>query len=55
MLGVVAAKAQLWHDFNGVRLKVRKDFVEIDFWLAAVQDEQLLEFYRNWIVDVTGL
>ena len=55
MLGLVAAKAEVYSNLNGVRLKVKKDFVEIDFWVGKVDDEQLMEFYRRWIVEVTTL
>ena len=55
MLGFVSATKEIFELVNGIRLKVRKDFTEIDFWVPDVQDEKGLERCRKWIVDVTTL
>ena len=54
-MGVISAKANVFNNLNGVRLKVKKDFIEIDFWVSRVDDESLMEFYRKWIIEVTTL
>lgn len=55
LLGFVSATKEIFELVNGIRLKVRKDFTEIDFWVRDVQDEKGLERCRKWIVDVTTL
>ncbi|CAM6005526.1 unnamed protein product [Sphagnum balticum] len=55
LLGFIAAKPGVYTEVNGLRLKVKKDFAEIDFWIRHVDDEILLERCRKWIVGVTGL
>ena len=55
MLGFVSADKDVFSMVNGIRLKVRKDFTEIDFWVRDVEDEKGLEDCRRWIVGVTTL
>lgn len=55
LLGYVSSKADTFAYLNGIRLKVKKDFTEIDFWLGNVEDEKILEACRRWIVGVTTL
>jgi hypothetical protein len=38
-----------------VRLKVKKDFAEVDFWVANLDDEEIVENARKWIVSITSL
>jgi hypothetical protein len=40
---------------NGIRLKVKKDFAEIDFWVRNVDDHEELENTRKWIIKATSL
>ena len=55
MLGFVSGDERVFRELNGIRLKTKKDFVEIDFWMSVVDDENVLEFYREWIIKVTNL
>ena len=55
LLGFVSAQSHIYNHLNGLRIKVKKDFAEIDFWLSEVDDEKVLEVYRKWIIDVTTL
>jgi len=55
LLGFISAKAEVYSHLNGIRIKIRKDFSEIDFWLNKIDDDKILEQYRKWIVDVTSL
>jgi hypothetical protein len=55
LLGFVSADKDVFAMVNGIRLKVRKDFTEIDFWVRDVEDEKGLEDCRRWIVGVTTL
>ena len=55
LLGLISAKAEVYSHLNGIRIKIRKDFSEIDFWLNKIDDDKILEQYRKWIVDVTSL
>jgi len=34
LLGYISAKPEVYSQLNGVRIKVRKDFAEIDFWIS---------------------
>ena len=42
LLGFISAKPNVLEHLNGIRIKVKKDFAEIDFWLSKVDDEKLL-------------
>jgi translation initiation factor 4E len=42
LLGFVSAKADVYANLNGIRIKVKKDFAEIDFWVSTVDDDELL-------------
>ena len=55
LLGYISAGKEELQSVNGIRLKVKKDFAEIDFWVGNVEDEKLLERCRRWIVGVTTL
>jgi hypothetical protein len=55
LLGFISAKPEVHYHLNGIRIKIRKDYSEIDFWLNTINDEKVLEEYRSWIVDVTSL
>jgi translation initiation factor 4E len=55
LLGYISASKDVFALVNGIRLKVRKDFTEIDFWVGDVEDEKGLEECRRWIVGVTTL
>jgi hypothetical protein len=55
LLGFISASPETFKEVNGIRIKARKDFAEIDFWVRNVEDEQILEESRRWIVGVTGL
>jgi hypothetical protein len=39
LLGFVSAGSDTYSYLNGIRLKVKKDFAEIDFWISNVEDE----------------
>ena len=54
-MAFITANEDVYKYLNGVRVKVKKDFAEIDFWLSEVDDEKVLEFYRQWIINVTTL
>lgn len=41
-MGFISAKEEVYKYLNGVRVKVKKDFAEIDFWLSQVDDEKVL-------------
>jgi len=45
----------VYAQLNGVRIKIKKDYAEMDFWVSTVDDEKVLEFYQDWIVKVTNL
>ena len=55
LLGYVSASAEILAEVNGVRLKVKKDFAEVDFWVANLDDEEIVENARKWIVSITSL
>lgn len=55
LLGFVSAGKEVLAFLNGIRLKVRKDFTEVDFWVRDVQDEKAIEDCRSWIIGVTTL
>ena len=55
MLGFISAKEEVYGKLNGVRIKVKKDYAEMDFWLSTVDDEDTLGFYQEWISKVTNL
>jgi translation initiation factor 4E len=38
LLGFISAQPHVYEHLNGIRIKVRKDFAEIDFWLSTVDD-----------------
>lgn len=38
LLGFISSKAEIQEHLNGVRIKVKKDFAEIDFWFDKVDD-----------------
>ena len=54
LLGFLATKGD-HKELNGLRMKIKKDYAEIDFWLSHIDDEALLEHYRKWIISVTTL
>ena len=54
-MGYISADKKVHEKLNGVRIKVKKDFAEIDFWLSEVDDEEVLQYYQDWIEKVTGL
>lgn len=49
------ATADQHKELNGLRIKIKKDYAEIDFWLSRLDNQDLLEDYRKWIVGVTTL
>jgi hypothetical protein len=55
LLGFISAKEEVYDNVNGIRIKVKKDFAEIDFWMRNVDDEKVLEANRQWIIDTTML
>lgn len=55
LLGFISAQESILEGVNGVRIKVKKDYAEMDFWVSSVDDEKRLESYREWITKVTGL
>ena len=55
MLGYISGDDRIFKELNGIRLKTKKDFVEIDFWMSVVEDESILEYYREWIIKITNL
>jgi hypothetical protein len=42
-LGYISANAKLLQNINGIRLKIRKDIAEIDFWVRVVDNEVVKE------------
>lgn len=38
LLGFISSKVEIQEHLNGVRIKVKKDFAEIDFWFDKVDD-----------------
>jgi translation initiation factor 4E len=42
LLGLISGKEEVYNKLNGVRIKVKKDYAEMDFWLSTVDDEALL-------------
>ena len=42
LLGFISANDKVYKYLNGVRIKVRKDFAGIDFWVRKVDDEEML-------------
>jgi hypothetical protein len=55
LLAYISAKDDVYSQLNGMRIKIKKDYAEIDFWVGTVDDEKALEFYREWITKVTNL
>lgn len=55
LLGFISAEEKVYAQLNGVRVKVKKDYAEMDFWVSTVDDEKVLEFYQDWIVKVANL
>lgn len=41
-MGFISAKDQVYEHLNGIRIKVKKDFAEIDFWVSKVDDEKMM-------------
>ena len=54
-MGYISAEKKVHEKLNGIRMKIKKDYAEIDFWLSSVDDEEMLQEYQNWIEKVTGL
>lgn len=42
LLSYISAKAVIYEEMNGVRIKIKKDYAEIDFWVSRLDDEQIL-------------
>jgi hypothetical protein len=55
LLAYISGNEQLFAHLNGIRIKVKKDFAEIDFWISTVDNEEILEYYRSWIIKITTL
>lgn len=55
MLAFISASEEIFTNLNGIRIKIRKDCAEIDFWLKNVDEQTVLENYRDWILKVTTL
>jgi hypothetical protein len=55
LLGYISASKETFNNLNGIRMKIRKDCAEIDFWVKNVEDEVLLEQQREWIINLTTL
>jgi hypothetical protein len=41
-LGYISAKPAIYAYLNGIRIKIRKDLAEIDFWVGKMDDEKIL-------------
>lgn len=54
LLALISAKAETLAEISGVRVKVRKELAEIDFWVGSAE-EAALESCRRWIITITGL
>ncbi len=55
LLGYISASKETFNNLNGIRMKIRKDYAEIDFWMKNVDDQDLLEQQRVWIINATTL
>ena len=42
LLGFISAQENVYVHLNGVRIKVKKDYAEVDFWVSTVDDEKVL-------------
>lgn len=42
LLGFISAEEKLHSELNGLRMKLKKDYAEIDFWVSTVDDDKVL-------------